>query len=237
MAVGSPVDQHAAGHTLQRRPVRHGRACGGRSYAPRPDLQLARSGERAQARGQVHRAAPHAVPGRRPGRRDEHVAVLDAGVHGRADGRRAAGRYQFDPGADGPFGLVAGGVVQSEDAHEPVTQHLLDLTAVPERDRDQVVHERTHDLVDDLRLDGLHQFGEAAEIGEEYGGHLPVAFGQSDVHDQPETRPRRWIHAGHRPFGQTPPRSWTCGWRKPIWNGQKGNHNSKIAGNIRSTRV
>jgi hypothetical protein len=159
-----------------------------------PDLQLTRAGEGAQPGGQIDRAAPDAVPGRRPGRGHEHLAVLDADVHRRAYLGRAAGRDQGETGPHRAFGLVAVGVVQTEHTHEAVAQHLLDLAAVPQGDRDEILHERADHLIDDFRLDRLHQLGEAGEIGEQHGGEPPVFLRsarvvlQSDVHEQSETR-------------------------------------------------
>ena len=62
----------------------------------------------------------------------------------------------------------------------------------------------------------------ARAVADRYAGNL------SDVLRLAVPPRHARVEAEPPPDGDTPPRSWSCGWNEPGANRQKGNHNSKI---------
>jgi hypothetical protein len=87
-------------------------------------------------------------------------------VNGRVRRAGAAGAGERQAGQHPSHHVVRTGAPQSEDRHEAVAQHLLDLALVLVHDRHQLVHQGTHDPVHHFRIDRLDQPGKAADVRE-----------------------------------------------------------------------
>jgi len=58
---------------------------------------------------------------------------------------------------------------EAEHRHEAVAQDLLDVPRVGTHQRHELVHERTDNRIYDLRINGLDELGETAQVGEQNG--------------------------------------------------------------------